>query len=174
MKPYIAIATIIATALTLFVGANNAEARKIKTNHKIPQQTSKQKDADTDIFSSIGTTKFTADSIAVWDEISKKIRFYGFDKTTNSNLESFFITNGNSTTLRAVGFDIIYFDMKGRQLHRRYVDLKCNVAPGETMRHDIKSWDTQKSFYFHQSAKPRRQSTPFDVKIELKVASLDL
>lgn len=174
MKPYIAIAALVVATLATFVVTNNAEARKIKTSHKITKQSSAQKETGTEIFNDDGMTKFTADSIAVWDEISKKIRFYGFDKTTNSNVESFFITNSNGSTLRAVGVDIVYFDMKGRQLHRRYVDLKCNVAPSETMRHDIKSWDTQKSFYFHKSAKPRRQSTPFDVKIELKAASFDL
>lgn len=173
MKSTFAIAIISAT-LTVVMTTTDVEARKIRTSHKISGQQASQKEPVTDIFSGADRITFTPDSVAAWNEISGNVRFYGFDKNANSSIESFFITNSNSTTLRAVGFDIIYFDMKGRQLHRRHIELKCDVAPGETMRHDIKSWDTQKSFYFHQSAKPRRQSTPFDVRIELKAVSLGL
>lgn len=169
----LAVAIITAT-FTAIIATDDAEARRIKTSHKISGQQDTQKESATDVFSGDDRITFTPDSIAAWGEISGNIHFYGFDKNANSNIESFFITNGNSTTLMAVGFDIVYFDMKGRQLHRRHIELKCDVAPGETMHHDIKSWDTQKSFYFHQSAKPHKQSTPFDVRIELKVASLGL
>ncbi|MDE6785936.1 MAG: hypothetical protein K2J46_02710, partial [Muribaculaceae bacterium] len=63
--------------------------------------------------------------------------------------------------------EITYFDMQGRQLHKRTVPLSVNVPPHETIRTDIKSWDTQKSFYYHKSAKPKRQATPFNVKLRL-------
>lgn len=158
---------IIAAALCF----GNAEARKIRTRHKIEKKKTVSAESSDPATNSGVTITVTPDSVALWGEAERKVRFYGFDKTVASNMESFFITNGLDTPIDAVGFDIVYLDMKGRQLHRRHVDLKCNVAPGETMRHDIKSWDTQKSFYFHQSAKPRRQATPFDVRIELKSVS---
>lgn len=165
--------TVFLTAVVLFgcLCVDDAEARKIRSSHKISSHASTSGEAS-DVFTETEGVVFTPDSIDEWLRISEKIRFYGFDKNAGSGIESFFISNSSDSTLKAIGIDILYFDMKGRQLHRRRLDIKCDVAPGETMRHDIKSWDTQKSFYYHRSAKPRRQSTPFDVKIELKKVCL--
>ncbi|MDE6342806.1 MAG: hypothetical protein K2K93_10850, partial [Muribaculaceae bacterium] len=102
-----------------------------------------------------------------WRDMEKAIRFYGFDKTATSGVESFFIINGLDSTLMKIGVDILYLDMKGRELHRRECLIDCTVPARETRRVDVKTWDTQRSFYYHKSARPKRQATPFDVKIEL-------
>jgi len=170
MKKSLMIGAALLAAMAAVVSVPDAGARKIRTSHKIQRESGKSEVAVNDIFRNDSLRVITPDS-ACWDVIKDKVRFYGFDKTANSNTESFFISNGTDSTLVAVGFDIVYTDMKKRQLHRRHIELKCDVAPGETMRHDIKSWDTQKSFYFHQSAKPRRQATPFDVRIILQAAA---
>ncbi len=150
--------------LTLILFAiPSLQARKIKTKHSLPKQTEKSIKAE----SSDSIISIATDSLTFVDKIRPAIRFYGFDKTVGSSLESFFISNDLDDEIRGMDIQITYFDMQGRQLHKRTVSLKVNVPPHETLRTDIKSWDIQKSFYFFQSAKPKRQATPFSVKIDL-------
>lgn len=159
----------IAILLTLTVCILPASARKIRTKHTLSKRaavdTSIQNDTDSLLV-------LTNDSVSFAESILPAIRFYGFDKTAGSIYESFFISNGLDSDIEEVEVDITYKDMKGRQLHRRIVSIDCDIPAHETHRVDIKSWDTQKSFYFHQSAKPRRQATPFDVSISLTSVSL--
>lgn len=143
-----------------------AEARKIKTKHSIPKK-SQTSPKETPEAAQDSIISISSDSITFVEKILPAIRFYGFDKTATSNLESFFISNGLDKDLRKMEVVITYFDMKGRQLHKRTVTLDCDLPAGETKRYDIKSWDTQRSFYFHKSAKPKRQATPFTAKITL-------
>lgn len=157
--------TGIVLLLTALCVIPSVQARKIKTRHSITKVTAKALEQETSgrdkIFSA------ASDSILFCDSIRPAIRFYGFDKTVGSNMESFFITNGSDISIKRMEIEIIYTDMKGRQLHKRTHSLDCDFPAGETQRFDIKSWDTQKSFYFHQSVKPKRQATPFNVKINL-------
>lgn len=143
-----------------------ANARRIKTKHSIPKQTAQSLSSESNDDSEFVSQ--TSDSIRFFDQILPNIRFYGFDKTVGSSFESFFIINGLDSVIDAMVVTITYFDMKGRQLHKNNVKIDCQIPPHQTLRTDIKSWDTQKSFYFHQSVKPKRQATPFDVKIELQ------
>lgn len=139
------------------------EGRKIKTKHSIPKQTEKSiKDESPDSIISL-----SIDSLTFIEKILPSIRFYGFDKTAGSSMESFFISNGLKENIKGMEIQITYFDMQGRQLHKRTVNIDCDIPAGETKRTDTKSWDTQKSFYFHQSVKPKRQATPFTVKLDL-------
>lgn len=91
-----------------------------------------------------------------------QIEFSGFDKPANSSVESFFITNNTDRTMSGVSLYIDYQTPDGRQLHKRYLRLKCNIPAGETRKADIKSWDRQKSFHFEKS-NPSRSSSPFTV-----------
>lgn len=161
------------TILSLIFITNPAEARKIKTKHPIAKQSAtsiKSNNSET----SDSIISLTTDSLTFTEKIRPNIHFYGFDKTATSNLESFFISNGLDNTITGMEIEITYFDLKGRQLHKRKVSIDCSIPAGETMRTDIKSWDNQKSFYFHKSAKPKRQATPFNVKIELLSLTLRL
>lgn len=145
------------------------QARKIKTKHTILKQTVKTIKAENrDSIISIAT-----DSVTFVDKIRPAIRFYGFDKTVTSTVESFFIVNGLKDDIKGMEIQVTYFDMQGRQLHKRIVNIVCDIPAGETKRTDTKSWDTQKSFYFHQSVKPKRQATPFTVKLDLISLVLD-
>lgn len=159
---------ILAAVLFIIVfptGTPSLEARKIKTKHSITKITEKVSKANSESSDSI--ISLSSDSITFVGKVIPAIRFYGFDKTVSSNLESFFISNNLDSEIQEIEIEITYFDMKGRQLHKRNVSIDTKIPPHETVRTDIKSWDTQKSFYFHQSAKPRRQATPFDVKLRL-------
>ena len=154
-------------AMILFCLSESSHARKIKTRHSIPKETRKSSAIESAAVSETVTVPLVADSLAFCDSIRPAVRFYGFDKTITSTQESFFISNGLDNTIKNLELVITYTDMKGRQLHKRTVSLECEIPSGETKRADIKSWDTQKSFYYHKSLKPKRQATPFDVRIQL-------
>ncbi|MDE7347587.1 MAG: hypothetical protein K2N48_12725 [Muribaculaceae bacterium] len=159
----------IAYIITLSVEPVNA--RKIRTKHSIPKSSAPKAATDN---SKLGKqVSIETDSIVFYSRILPAIRFYGFDKTVTSNIESFFISNTLDEGICGIEVDIIYTDMKGRQLHKRMVKIECDIPPGETKRYDIKSWDIQKSFYFHKSVKPKRQATPFDARIELRSVILN-
>ena len=161
---------LIVTAVCMAFAGPDAVARKIRTRHSIPKNTEKTSVSEKAL--QLTSISMATDSVAFCDSIIPAIRFYGFDKTVGSNTESFFTSNGLKKTLVGMEIMITYTDIKGRQLHRRTVKLDCDIPAEETKRIDIKSWDTQRSFYFHRSLKPKRQATPFDVKIELLSVTL--
>ena len=154
-------------ALILFCLSESSHARKIRTRHSIPKETGKSSAIESAAVDETVTISLVADSLAFCDSIRPAVRFYGFDKTITSTQESFFISNGLDKPIKNLELMITYSDMMGRQLHKRTVSLECEIPSGETKRADIKSWDTQKSFYFHKSLKPKRQATPFDVRLQL-------
>lgn len=163
--------TIIFALFFLFSISATTEihTRKIKTKRPVPKSfpiTSKDNTEE------ISPYIYENDSSQNFGRIIDNVHFYGFDKTINSSSESFFISNSLDSTLKSLKIDISYLDMHGRQLHKRMVEFDCDIPPGETRRQDIKSWDIQKAFYYHQSAKPHRQATPFKVIIKLKGAIL--
>lgn len=92
-----------------------------------------------------------------------QIGFSGFDKPQQSSTETFFITNHTDRTMSGVNLYVEYIDSKGRQLHKRFVRLICNIPPGETRMADIATWDKQKSFYYEKSVASKRGGTPFRV-----------
>ena len=94
-----------------------------------------------------------------------QIVFSGYDKTISSKIESFFITNKTDCLLESVTIEIEYLTTDSLQLHKRYERIAYPIPAGETRKIDIRTWDKQNSFYYHLSIKPRRQATPFMVKI---------
>lgn len=95
-----------------------------------------------------------------------QITFSGFDKPQSSNKETFFITNNTDRTMSGVTLYIEYLMPDGRQLHKRFVKLACNIPPGETRATELNSWDKQKSFYFEKSTASKRAGTPFTVRFD--------
>ena len=92
----------------------------------------------------------------------------GFDKRTESTVESFFVTNTTDRSLTGLDFTLTYLTLEGRQLHSRHVEIDCDIPPGETRKYDIRSFDRQKSFYYHKSQAPtRRQASPFRIDIQM-------
>lgn len=95
------------------------------------------------------------------------IVFSGYDKKASADKESFFISNKSDRLLTGVSLYITYFTTDSLQLHRRWLNIRCHIAPGETGKVDVSSWDTQKSFFYTRSEAPRRRSaTPYIVKFE--------
>lgn len=93
----------------------------------------------------------------------EQIAFSGYDKPRNSAVETFFITNNTDRTMSGVTMYVEYLMPDGRQLHKRFVRLVCDIPPGETRMAELQSWDKQKSFYYEKSETPRRGGTPFTV-----------
>lgn len=98
----------------------------------------------------------------------EQVRFSGFDKVTESSKESFFVTNLTDGEVTQVALYIEYLTPDGRQLHKRFLRIDCNIPPGETRRMDVPSWDKQHTFYYEGSRAPvRRKASPFKVVFEI-------
>lgn len=95
-----------------------------------------------------------------------QIEFSGFEKPRASSVETFFITNNTDRTLSGVTMYIGYYDEAGRQLHKQFIKLSCDIPAGETRQAEIKSWDKQHVFRYEKSAKDRRSSAPFSITID--------
>lgn len=94
-----------------------------------------------------------------------QIVFSGYDKTISSKIESFFITNKTDCLLESITIEIEYLTTESAQLHKRYERIAYPIPAGETRKIDIRTWDKQNSFFYYLSVKPRRQATPFMVRI---------
>ena len=99
------------------------------------------------------------------------VDFTGYEKLLTSTKESFFVTNNTDSLISRLVVKIEYFDMKHRRLDSRTVTFDIDIAPGETRKADIKSWDKQKVFYYYRSRQPKvAQATPYRVRITLDAA----
>lgn len=101
------------------------------------------------------------------DSLRKEIVFVGYDKTLNARTESFFISSHAPSDLQGLEIELRYFTMDGEQLHERTERLNITVPSGRTVKADIPSWDTQKSFFYHLSTPPRKHGIPYQVRIQL-------
>lgn len=95
-----------------------------------------------------------------------QIEFTGYDKAQTSAVETFFITNRTDRTMSGVSLYIDYRDSEGRQLHKKFVKLNCNIPPGETRMAEIQSWDKQKRFHFINSPAAKRGGVPYTVTFD--------
>ena len=94
------------------------------------------------------------------------VKPYGYDKPLTATREAVFLTNRSGATLTGVELDITYFDMQGRELHRRRVWVDCNIPPEATRRVEFYTWDARKSFYYHGGKHPRTDRvTPYTVTV---------
>lgn len=107
---------------------------------------------------------------AAVDTIRDSVRSYvilaGYDKPLNATKESIHVTNQSDTlTITAVTLRIVYLDRMGRQLHSREVTIEDIIKPGETQLLTFPSWDIQHAFYYINSPRPRRQATPYTIRL---------
>lgn len=174
-------AVIAAVILFTSVPADGKKLRhklKVKTENKVSNSREKNKaSADSTIRKGEAWLKVNADSICnsdsgeerIFDEdrqaILRSISFAGYDKQATSTRETFHIVNRSPLTLRKAEVEIVYLDMQKRMLHKRKVTVFCTVPAGETRKTDIRSWDSQYSFYYYLSNPPRRVAAPYQVEI---------
>lgn len=98
---------------------------------------------------------------------ASSVRFTGYDKNLNAAKESFHIVNGSILDIKSLHVKIIYKDMSGRMLHSREISIREEIPCGETRKVDIPSWDTQKTFYYYLSTRPKRIAVPYKISISL-------
>ncbi len=165
--------------ISLFCLAPPAEARKVSTKHKTTRTTarsgksSKKKGRKHAPAIEMDTICVQCNDSAQGDLINM-IQYAGFDKKANSSKESFFISNSCDRTLRGIAVNLTYTTLDGRELHSRDIEIECEVPPGVSRNITIPAWDTQKSFYYHQSAPPAKGGcTPFEVTIHTHRFTLD-
>lgn len=98
----------------------------------------------------------------------------GYDHIASSDKESFFLTNGTDRLYEGIELEIEYLSPTGRQLHRRtqYLPAYRIPKPGETLRIEIRSWDSQHTFYYEKSTPPRGGGVPYKVKIDVSAIYL--
>lgn len=93
-----------------------------------------------------------------------QVVFAGYDKPRGSATETFFITNNTDRVLTGINLYIDYRTLDGRQLHKRFYPLRCNIPPGETRQASLPSWDKNKSFVYEKSRDTgRNPGTPYTI-----------
>lgn len=146
---------------------NVSEGRKYKITHTIEKDSDEKRKKKkgfegTKVEMTDTLSKAYMDFVAEDPEILK-VRFAGFDKEPNSSMESFMLQNPSGNTITGFEVRVDYLDMQGRMLHSRTIKESCDVPPGETRRFDIKSWDTQHTYYYYLGNAPKKVATPFQV-----------
>lgn len=140
------------------------EAKKIKQTFKIEKE-SKIDKGKNEIISGYEISVKDSLDLKKFPEFSSliKVTFAGYDKEANSSRESFIIVNPTDKVITGYEVKIEYFDLKGRMLNSRIVKETCLVPPGESRHLNIKSWDTQHTYYYYLGNEPKKVATPFKV-----------
>lgn len=99
-----------------------------------------------------------------------RVKVTGYEKPLASRKESFHITNNTDADLLEVIADIKYLDYRGREIHKRAVNIKCDVPAGTTRMLSFPSWDVQNRFYFEGGPVPRTEAYPYHVEITITEA----
>lgn len=138
-------------------GASSGEARKVTTRLKAPKTTSAAQEKG----------RIYPRHKKEFADVADRLTFMAYDKKASSDKETFFVDNGSKKDLNLIEIEITYYNMEGKQVHRRVVELTETFPANETRRVDIKSWDTQKSFHYINSVPSRSGSTPYNVKFKV-------
>ncbi len=105
---------------------------------------------------------------------SSAITYSGYDKPLRTVYETMLLTNHLTTPVKAIELHLEYYDLQGRMLHSRKCWIHIAIPSGETRLAKIRSWDTQQSFYYHRSRRPRNATaTPYTVRSGITRVILD-
>ena len=93
------------------------------------------------------------------------VRLSGYDKPLRSSVETMLVSNGFDRTLIQLSVTVTCYDLAGRELHERVVELHPVIPPGTTRSVKFKSWDAQKSYYYYLGQRPKVDAvTPYKIK----------
>ena len=108
------------------------------------------------------------DSIALPDSIDQSIiTLRGFSKKASDSKESFLVQNNSSHRISAIRITLRYTTLDGAMIHERNAVIPIILNPGDTQVATIKSFDSQRLFYYYAGPKPRKTATPFKVAYRL-------
>lgn len=173
--PVFCLPVFAAIALTM-LSINPVQGRKIKQSMKVIRKDSGMAYGQSGSHhrqDTIGIHVGKSDSILYFKDgkeyvfTTSSIKFTGYDKNLASTKESFHIINGSGLDIKSMFVKIIYKDMSGRMLHSREISIREEIPCGETRKVDIPSWDTQKTFYYYLSTRPKRIAAPYKISISL-------
>lgn len=136
----------------------STEAKRVTTRLKAPVQNEK------DYESKLRTYPH---HFSDFDRINRLLNFMAYDKKASSDKETFFVDNGSATHLESIEVEISYFNLSGKLIHRRCVELNDKFPANETRKVDIPSWDKQKSFHYVNSVPSMKGSSPYTVKFKV-------
>lgn len=98
-----------------------------------------------------------------------EVGLYGYEKAQQSVKESFFVTNHTDRTIISLAFSISYYNERGEMLHSRTETVRCDIPSAETRKIEIKTWDSQKLWYYIGShARHNDFSNPYDIRFQIK------
>ena len=156
---------LITVALTLSYNLD-ISAKRVKNSFSISKSNSKKKEIK-EKFSGIGISLIDSISIASSGiEGIERVHFSGYEKEANSNMESFILTNTTDRDIFGFEVRIDYMDMQDRMLHSRVLKEELRVPPKESRHVDIKTWDSQHTYYYYLGNEPKRVATPFQVSFK--------
>ncbi len=107
------------------------------------------------------------DTIAGADIDQGSITLRGFNKKAGDSRESFLVTNNTDHRISAIRITLRYTTLDGSMIHERKVVVPITLNPGDTQVAVIKSFDTQRLFYYYAGPRPRKAATPFKVAYRL-------
>lgn len=152
--------------LSLIFGLQTSDGKKIKNSFTIPKSKTIKAKEETikgiKIELSDSLQNFQSESEVQMSDF-RGINFAGYDKEPNSAVESFVLVNPTPSAILGFEVKIDYLDMQDRMLHSRNYKTACFIPGGETRRFDIKSWDSQNTYYYYLGNAPKRVATPFKV-----------
>ena len=151
---------LVFTLMFSFAGTG-VHGRKVGMKLKAPKEKKR---------AALDKQKTTKKDDEVFLDLAKGLTFFGYDKKTNSAIETFFISNNSHRGVKGIELQITYVGSNGEDIHKRKVDISESIPAGETRKIDIQSWDKQKSFHYKGSAAGKNGSAPYSVRF--KVISL--
>lgn len=95
------------------------------------------------------------------------ISIKGYTKKASDSKESFFVTNHTNRPISQLRLRMRYTTTQGEPLHERVATVNVTLGVGETRLVSVRSWDTQRRFYYYAGTKPRKSATPYKVAYRL-------
>jgi len=108
-----------------------------------------------------------SDSIALLQVNPAAVTLRGYNKRASDSRESFLVTNNLKTRISTIRLLLRYSTLNGEMIHERNVTVPVDLAPGQTRLVSVRTFDTQRVYYYYGSSKPRKQATPFTVAFRL-------
>lgn len=96
------------------------------------------------------------------------VSMHGYSKRLGDAKESFILRNEtHNYHISRVVLKIQYTTEDGTLIHSREECLECNLQPGSTQIVTIKSFDSNKSYYYYTMPPKRASGTPYRVQYDV-------
>jgi len=147
------LALLLGTAMT---ATTRARTRTTRNNLRATTLPLERIDADTTLADSLPSGVDPA-----------AITLKNFSKRAGDTKESFLVTNNSAHRMSAVRLRLRYTRLNGEIIHERDVTVPVSLKPGETRNVEIRSFDTQRNYYYYAGPKPRKEAVAFRVAFRL-------